>query len=82
MTAAGITRRHRIEPTHPTEGPFPVLTYTYNPDTGGHRIECACGDFVESTEPITARRFASTHTGDHARLRIATPAAELDREEP
>ena len=79
--AAGITRRRRIEPTHPTEGKMPILTYSYNAGAGSHRVECECGDFTETTEQLAARRFAQSHVGDHARLRIVTPIAELEAAE-
>lgn len=61
-----------LKPTKPRPGPLPIICYSY--DEGRHTITCECGSACSTTEELTARNFASQHTGLHARNRIVTPS--------
>ena len=73
----------RPEPDQPTPGRFPTLTYGYDPETGVHDVRCSCNRkaFCQTTEHLVARRFAQTHTGEHARLRIVNPLEAIADDE-
>ena len=70
----------RLTPDHPSPGTFPKITYTYDEENRLHIIECGCKEKCSTTAELVARRFVTSHMGEHARLRIITPleAVEAD----
>lgn len=68
----------RATPDHPTPGKFPTISYEYDESTREHKVSCSCKETCATTAELVARRFVTSHMGEHARLRIVTPAEAIE----